>query len=216
MKKLRIPENLTTLAYKQIRTHLLTGPMEEGDRLTEEAVAQQLGISKSPIREAFTRLEADGLIRIEPRRGAYLRSFSIQEVIDIYDFREALEAHAVLTAQVTPALLAELEEHVRRNASSHAANDKTSYISGDIQFHTAIAAATGNRMLCQALDKLQDQLSILRRKTYDLSSSQAVAAHRAILAALAGPDRMVAVEAMRSHIRETRYRLVGFMRAGGG
>ncbi len=211
MRKLRIPDNLTKLAYKQIRGYLLSGQLEEGGRLTEESVAQQLGISKSPIREAFNRLEAEGLIRIEPRRGAYLRSFSIQEVADIYDFREALEVHTVLTAKITPELIDVLKASVARHASYHAADDKPNYIAEDIQFHGAIAAATGNERLCQALENLQHQLSLLRRKTYDLSSSKAPAAHAALLRALSKQDRAEAQELMRTHIRSTREQLVQYM-----
>ncbi len=212
MKKLRIPDNLTTLAYKHIRAHLLSGQLEEGDRLTEEALAQQLGISKSPIREALNRLETQGLIRIEPRRGAYLRSFSIQEVADIYDFREALEVHSVLTTKRTPDLIVFLEQSVARHAEFHAADDKPNYIAEDIRFHDAIAAATGNERLCQALENLQHQLSLLRRKTYDLSSSKAVAAHKGLLRALANDDRGEAQNLMRAHIRDTREQLIAFMK----
>ncbi len=213
MRKLRIPDNLTRLAYKQIRGYLLSGQLEEGGRMTEESVAQQLGISKSPIREAFNRLEAEGLIRIEPRRGAYLRSFSIQEVADIYDFREALEVHTVLTANITPELISFLEASVERHASYHTADDKPSYIAEDIQFHAAIAEATGNERLCQALENLQHQLSLLRRTTYDLSSSKAVAAHAGLLRALANHDREEAQSLMRTHIRGTRDQLVQHMRS---
>lgn len=214
MKKLRIPESLTSLAFRHIRTYLLSGELGEGERLTEESVAQRLGISKSPVREAFNRLEADGLIRIEPRRGVYLRTFSVQEVEDLYDFREALEIHAVRQARITPELIAGLEENVARHAEFHAARDRSSYIAVDIQFHAAIAAAAGNAMLCQALERLQDQLSILRRKTFDLSSSKAVTAHRAIVAALAGGDREAAAELMQRHIHETCEELMRFLAAG--
>jgi len=213
VRKLRIPENLTTLAYKQIRGYLLSGQLEEGGRLTEESVAQQLGISKSPIREAFNRLEAEGLIRIEPRRGAYLRKFSIREVADIYDFREALEVHAVRTAELTPELIAQLEKSVERHAQHHAANDKFSYIAEDIQFHSAIANATGNQRLCLALENLQHQLSLLRPKTYDLSSSTAVEVHAGLLRALAADDREEAQNLMRAHIRGTSDHLIAHMKA---
>src|SRR6266480_4132220 len=84
MRKIRIPENLTTLAYKAIKDSIWEGHLDEGARLTEERLSQLLGISKSPVREALNRLESEGLIRIEPRRGAYLRSFSIKEIDDLY------------------------------------------------------------------------------------------------------------------------------------
>src|SRR5215469_14007133 len=98
MKKLKIPSNLTTLAYNSIKEYILEGRLDEDSRLTEEFLSTQLGISKSPIREALNRLETEGLIRIEPRKGAYLRRLSVDEVAELYDLREALEAHVVRTA----------------------------------------------------------------------------------------------------------------------
>src|SRR5438876_11187946 len=99
MKKLKIPANLTALAYNSIKEYILDGRLDESSRLTEEFLSGRLGISKSPIREALTRLEAEGLIRIEARRGAYLPSLTIKEIDELYDLREALEVHAVRTAQ---------------------------------------------------------------------------------------------------------------------
>src|SRR5499427_1918248 len=107
MRKLKIPTNLTALAYRSIKDYILEGRLDEDSRLTEEFLSSQLGISKSPIREALNRLEAEGLIRIEARRGAYLRRLSIDEINELYDLREALEVHVVRTAKLTPALLAE-------------------------------------------------------------------------------------------------------------
>src|SRR5512146_589572 len=94
VRKLRIPDNLTTLAYRTIKDYIWEGRLDEGERLTEDFISRQLGISKSPVREALNRLESEGLIRIEPRKGAFLRSFTVKEVEDLYGVREALEAHA--------------------------------------------------------------------------------------------------------------------------
>jgi len=69
MKKLAIPNNLTTMAYNSIKEYIVNGRLDDNSRLTEEFLSTQLGISKSPIREALNRLEAEGLIRIEPRKG---------------------------------------------------------------------------------------------------------------------------------------------------
>jgi DNA-binding GntR family transcriptional regulator len=83
MKKLTNIPNLTELTYRSIKEQLLHGTLGEGTRLTEEQLANQLGISKSPVREALNRLEAEGLVCIESRRGAYVREFSLKEVSDL-------------------------------------------------------------------------------------------------------------------------------------
>src|SRR5215469_18757370 len=105
MRKLKIPTNLTSLAYRSIKDYILEGRLDEESRLTEEFLSGQLGISKSPIREALNRLEAEGLVRIEARRGAYLRKFTVKEVDDLYGLREALELHALRLGKFPPALL---------------------------------------------------------------------------------------------------------------
>src|SRR5579864_8031552 len=144
MKKLAIPSNLTTLAYNSIKNYILGGRLDENSRLTEEFLSTQLGISKSPIREALNRLETEGLIRIEPRKGAYLRALSPVEVAELYDLREALEAHVVRTARLTPAVLADLRQSLKRQQALLKSNDRMHYIAEDVHFHAELAQATGN------------------------------------------------------------------------
>jgi DNA-binding GntR family transcriptional regulator len=213
MKKLKIPANLTVLAYESIKQYILEGRLDGDARLTEEHLATQLGISKSPIREALNRLEAEGLIRIEPRRGAYLQDLSIHDIGELYDLREALETHAAHTAKLSPPLLLELKESVRRMRKFLRENDKARYIDEDIRFHAELANATGNGRLCKALENVQNQIWIFRRKTYDLSSSVAPDAHEAILLALEKDDRAAAAQAMSDHIGRVRRKLVAFLEA---
>src|SRR5205814_6407101 len=177
----------------------------------EEFLSTQLGISKSPIREALNRLETEGLIRIEPRKGAYLRRLSPEEVHDLYDLREALETHVVRTAKLTPALLAELHQSVKRQRTYLKANDRARYIEEDVHFHAQLAQATANAQLCAVLENIQNQIWLSRRKTYDLSSSTAPGHHEAIVAALEHKDREKAEATMREHIHNVRRHLVEFL-----
>jgi len=101
IKLAKIP-NLTELTYRSIKQSVLNGTLGELSRLTEESLATQLGISKSPVREALNRLEAEGLVRIEARRGAYVRQFSAKEIKDLYELRELLEVHAIDSVTITP------------------------------------------------------------------------------------------------------------------
>jgi DNA-binding GntR family transcriptional regulator len=211
LKKLTIPFTLTTRAYDSIKEYILEGRLDEDDRLTEESLANQLGISKSPIREALNRLESEGFIRIAPRRGAYLRRFSLEEIQELYDLREALEVHVTRTAQLTPALMAELEKSVKRSRSLLKVNDKPKYIEEDVRFHALLANATNNGELCRVLQNVQNRIWLSRRKTYDLSSSEAPDFHQAIVDALRQNDREEAQSAMRRHIGNVRQRLLAFL-----
>lgn len=211
MKKLKIPSNLTTLAYNSIKEYILDGRLDEDSRLTEEFLSTQLGISKSPIREALNRLETEGLIRIEPRKGAYLCRLTTEEVSELYDLREALETHVVRTANLTPARFADLHRSLKRQRAYLKANDKSHYIEEDVHFHAELARATANARLCAVLENIQNQIWLSRRKTYDLSSSAAPRYHEAILAALERKDRDKAAMVMREHIQNVRQRLVEFL-----
>ena len=211
MRKLKIPANLTDLAYDSIKQHILDGHFDGDARLTEEYLATQLGISKSPIREALNRLEAEGLIRIEPRRGAYLQGFSIKDIGELYDLREALEKHVALTAKVTPQLVVELDRSIQKMRKYLKENDKGRYIEEDMRFHAELAKATGNDRLGKMLENVQNQIWIFRRKTYDLSSSSAPDHHETIVRALEKNDRAKAAKAMSEHIGNVRQKLVEFL-----
>lgn len=208
VKRLRIPSNLTSLAYTSIKQYILDGRLDESSRLTEEFLSKQLGISKSPIREALNRLETEGLIHIEPRKGAYLKRLSREEISELYDLREALEAHAVLTAKLTVGLVAGLHQSLKGQRDFLKANDRQHYIQEDVHFHSELAHATHNTHLCTVLENIQNQIWISRRNSYDLSSSTAPDHHAGILDALESNDREKAVAAMRLHIQTVKQRLL--------
>jgi len=216
MKKIKAPQNLTALAYENIKNYILRQDLDEETRLTEESLSTQLGISKSPVREALNSLHTEGLIRIESRRGAYLRRFTAQEVKDLYDLREALEVYAVGVAIVTPELLAALRQSTLHTSKLLNANDRIGHIEEDTKFHGLIATATGNAELCRVLANIQNQIWLCRRKTYDLSASTSPDAHKAIVDALEKENRKEAQSAMRKHISLVRERLIKFMHQQNG
>ncbi len=211
MKKLAAPQNLTSLAYASIKNYILREDLDERTRLTEDGLSRQLGISKSPVREALNSLHTEGLVRIEARRGAYVRSFSLQEVMDLYGLREALEVYAVGIVAITPKLIKGLRQSIARTRTLLEDGDRLGHIEEDMNFHGLIASASGNAELCRALANIQNQLWLCRRKTYDLSASTAPSAHKAILDALQRGNRKAAQKAMRNHISLVRQRLVDFM-----
>jgi DNA-binding GntR family transcriptional regulator len=215
IRRIKPPQNLTALAYNSIKAYILRENLDEKTRLTEDFLSKQLGISKSPVREALNSLHTEGLIRIEARRGTYLRRFSAKEVKDLYDLREALEVYAVAIAELTPVLLTELHRSTQRTRQFLKTNDWLRHIEEDVRFHGLIFAATGNAELYRILGNIQNQTWLCRRKTYDLSSSTAPDAHEAILDALERDNREEAQTAMRSHIALVRQRLIAFMERAG-
>jgi DNA-binding GntR family transcriptional regulator len=204
MKKLTNVPNLTELTYRSIKEQVLDGTFREGTRLTEEQLANQLGISKSPVREALNRLEAEGLISIESRRGAYVKKFSRKEASDLYEFREVLELHSIAAAVITSTLLSKLAESIERTKVFLSSGDKLRHIEEDLKFHAMIAAASGNGEFCRVFQNIQQKSLICRYKTYHLSGSTAPVSHGRIYMALQMEDRAQAMLAMQEHIRYVR------------
>jgi DNA-binding GntR family transcriptional regulator len=214
LKILKVP-NLTDMAYLSVKQHLLNGALVEGARLTEESLATQLGISKSPVREALNRLESEGLVCIEARRGAFVRKFSIREVRDIYDLRELLEVHAIGIAKITPTLLRELADSVQRTRNHLEAGDKLAHVDEDIRFHGLIAAATENAEFARVFENVQQKSLLIRSKSYYLSGSTAPVSHQNIYEALCADDRPRAQDAMREHILYVRDTLLASLESDG-
>ncbi|MES2391177.1 MAG: GntR family transcriptional regulator [Acidobacteriota bacterium] len=210
----KIP-NLTELAYLSLKQRMLDGSLLEGARLTEESLASQLGISKSPVREALNRLESEGLVCIQPRRGAFVRTFSIDETRNLFDLRILLEVHAVGIAKVTSILLADLQQSIDRSRIYLEAGDKVAHVEEDIRFHSMIASSTGNSEFYSVFEKVQHKTILSRSKTYHLAPTHAPVGHQKIYDALKRGDREEAQQAMGDHIRFLRDSLLEFLHERG-
>ena len=209
--KLDIPEDLTRRAYRAIRDEILKGKLNHRKRLTEGFFASQFGISKSPIREAFNRLEADGLIAIRPRRGAFVVEFSVQDVNEIYELRELLETTAVRHVVFDRKTLAKLRGALNAAKDGLRKQDKVSYIPADFEFHRIIAQANTNSRLRKVLESMHGQMLILRHRTFELSSDRSVVEHERILEALEKGDNELAATLMGEHIRAVRAKLLEYL-----
>ena len=210
--RLKIPESLTQQAYRYIRDEIVQGRINGRQHLTEGFFATRYGISKSPIREALTRLESEGLITIVPRRGAFVRDFSIHDVEEIYELREILETRVVRDAVLNAKVLTRLRDIVRSAQSCLKKNDKPNYIREDMAFHTTLANASSNSRLRKMLESMHNQMLILRRQTFELSSHTSTTQHLRILEALEKGRKDRAAKLMEQHIREVRDHLVDHMR----
>ncbi|GAA3762223.1 GntR family transcriptional regulator [Terriglobus aquaticus] len=208
MKKLQVSLSLTEQAHESIKHYILAKNPGADVRLTETFFADQLGISKSPVREALNSLQSEGLVRIEPRRGAYVHRFSAKEIGDLYDLREALESFAAMIVPITPDLVSTLQQSVKRTEDLLVSGHKAAYIDEDIFFHQSIVAATGNLELLRVHNNLQDKLWLCRCQTYRLTSSDTPSAHRAIAEAIARQDREQAKKETSDHIRFVRSALL--------
>ncbi|MGH9465950.1 MAG: GntR family transcriptional regulator [Terriglobales bacterium] len=206
---------MTRQAYRRIRDGILSGEMGGDHRLSEQVLAQALGISKSPIREALNQLEVEGLIRIQPRRGAFVRTFSLRDVEEIYDVRAALECHLMRSVRLSPAHNARLHRLLDDARRYFRAQDGPRYVRADVAFHGLLAHCGDNGRLQQILDRMCGQLLLLRRRTYSLTGERSAQEHHQILQALEAGDNRKAERLMAHHIGRVRGALLETMRGNG-
>ncbi|MCC6682383.1 MAG: GntR family transcriptional regulator [Phycisphaeraceae bacterium] len=166
-------------AYAHIRSRLLSGNLPAGTRLSEISVANEMGISKTPVREAIRRLEVEGLLEQVPRVGTIVRTPSRRQIIELYEYREALENHAILLAidRIKPKELELMERMCQRlrqiavkfRESGQATLSKEMIeeaLSVDLAFHMVILCATSNQKIVHEVERSRVLTQILCMSRY--------------------------------------------------
>ncbi|MCB4379217.1 GntR family transcriptional regulator [uncultured Tateyamaria sp.] len=195
-------------AYAQLLAAIRTGEFAPGDRLRETDVADRLNLSRTPVREALRRLEADGIVEHRPRLGAVIRQLSHAELVELYEMRIVLERTAAEMA-AKHAAAAEIDALRDLNsAMSKGSPAEAAALNQD--FHRGIYLATRNRFLLDAARALNNALMLMGPTT--LADQQRIevvtAQHDDILTAIAASDSAAAGEAAEAHLQTSlRYRL---------
>jgi DNA-binding GntR family transcriptional regulator len=142
-------DSLARSAADWIAAHIISGDIKPGEKLTETGLAERMGISRSPVREALQALSRDGLITVEPRRGARVNRLNAQDAADLYTCRLLLEppCTALAAEALTDATAAELENTFQRMAAAVAARDSMEYVDALKHYNWTVLAACPNRIL---------------------------------------------------------------------
>jgi len=206
-------ENLTLWqrVYDHLRGEILEGRLEPGAELAEVGLAEQLGVSRGPIREAIGRLASEGLVTVRPRRGAVVRSLSREEFLQLYQVREALERMAVKLAvpRLTGEQFRELAA-LNDTMDEHAARGEVAeFFEANVAFHEQLLEACGNAKLEELYRQLLGQLGRYRMRSLTLRGNlrRSVSEHAAILRAARRGDAERAAQLMAEHIRVPQRRL---------
>lgn len=188
-------------AYRRLLADIKSGQLLPGARLRETELAERLGISRTPVREAIRQLEADGLVTHQARQGATIRNLDYAEVIELYEMRSVLEGTASRLAarmaqRVEVVELTELNDALAASEPGAAAQELNR------QFHRTLLDAARNRFLVKTMSALQKTLLILGPTTLsDPTRPEAAAAeHAAVIRAIAAHDGDAAEAAMRAHV----------------
>ncbi len=191
-------------AFEYIRRRILTFQLLPGVKISEEEVAQALGTSRTPVREALNRLAEQGLVESRLNRGFTVKVFKRKEVEDHYILRETLESLALrLTIQSLNAeKIRNLRDVVKAYPSLMKSHDLARFNDADERFHDLIALYSGNSALYEALKNLQDKIRIVRRYDHIRSSSfqETFEEHSEILTYMIHGQAAKARKAMSDHI----------------
>ncbi|MGH2560958.1 MAG: GntR family transcriptional regulator [Thermomicrobiales bacterium] len=203
---------LNERVYRRLREIVISGTIPLGARLDEISLAGELGVSRTPLREAIGRLTQEGLVEYRPYRGNFVRGFTVTRLNDLYEVRKVLEALAIRTAvaKLSDQQLDTLRAILGDVDTALARGDLTAYSAADRRFHAAIADFSGNEILIQSLNRLTDQIQVARvMANRDPHVVERTAHERPrILAALASRDADAAAALMEEHIEGVRRAVV--------
>lgn len=192
-------------AYRRLRDGIVQGTLRPGSRISERSMANALGISAQPVREALRRLEQDGMVVTLPRRGTVVAEIGPERLAELGRIRAALEgvAAALAAERMSGDDLAELAQIVRGMRSATAAADTEALAELNERFHAILQGATGNLFLVKSLEALRayDDLGRLRAiGSAPKDMPKALREHASILAALKARDAALAEARMRHHV----------------
>jgi GntR family transcriptional regulator, gluconate operon transcriptional repressor len=195
--------SLAENAADRIREQVLIGGYRQGQHLVEAKIADELQISRGPVREAFKMLRAEGLLTEEPRRGTFVVSITAQDVRDIYGLRAAIEGAAVklLCQAQDPVSLKKLDEAVEAIGTAAAKGDTAAIARADLAFHEQLCLLSGNLRLLDTFRRYVPVLrGLLRMDERVLSSTEHVAdQHRPVVYAIKAGDEAEAVRLVTEH-----------------
>ena len=195
-------------AYEQIWKQLVFASERKEQRLSDVALAEKLGVSRTPVRQALERLVKDGLVRSDPRRGFWVRLFTVQDIHEVYDLRGALEVLALRLAapRLDPADLREQLELLYRVRAQLDQRPVSLFLQCDFRLHTLLIRASHNGRLIDYLSGLRSQFSIFQVKDtrYPQRMGSALDEHEQILLALLEKDVEKAAELLATHIAHSK------------
>lgn len=211
---------LRDVVCNSLRQAILLGELKPGERLMEIHLADRLGVSRTPIREAIRKLALEGLVTIVPRRGAEVAQITEKSMNDVLEVRRALDALCAELAceRITPGELENLRLSCESFEAAVKTADATEIAHADVALHDIIVRATGNQRLIQLVNNLAEQMYRYRFE-YIKDTSQhetLVEEHRIIYQSILGKDKETAAQAAKTHIDNQEKAIIRRIRLDSG
>ncbi len=208
MRKLAEYPNLRERVYEILKKTIIFQEIPPGNKIDEESLARTLGVSRTPIRESLCRLENEGIVKIIPRRGAFVVKHSKERIIEILLVREVLEGFAARLAvdHMDERTIEEMKSLFKGFSESNIRDRSKDYAQADLEFHTRIVKKSKNDFLISLMNILNDHIQMLRLRTVAIKgrAERSLSEHVRIIEALEKGNPSSAESLMRRHIRNIR------------
>lgn len=210
---------LREIVFETLRDTIISGKMGPGERLMEIQLAEEMGVSRTPVREAIRKLELEGFVVMVPRKGAYVAGVSIKDIVDVFEVRAALEGLAARLA-AERATEEELDLLERSIVSINEVSDGKNInqtIERDIDFHEALYQASRNQKLIGIITNLKEQLQRYRATSLAVEGrpKDAVDEHKHIVEAISERDGDLAAKLAQEHIENAENVMLSALRKSG-
>jgi len=219
LRKIKKPESLADQAYDLIRKDILTGKLAPNEDLREEKFAMELGISRTPLREAIRRLATDGLVNLQTGKPAMVSSFTKEDALHQMEVRKLLETYNVeqVVHCVTPQFLIRLKDNLKLQKTASDNNNFHDFIELDREFHLLLADQNPNIKLCEMIHTINTGVNrafLILANTYPISAMEASGEHQEIIAALEKQNELAARIAMHEHMDNIERRFLHYYEEG--
>lgn len=199
---------LREIVYEELKKQILTGKIAPGTRMMEVELAEAMDVSRTPVREATRKLEKDGLVVIEPRRGAYVSEISVKDMVDTLVVRESLEGLAASLAcqRITREELEQLDAMTNRYSDAIASGNMDQIIQEDESFHRAIVELSGNKTLNSLFETVRELALRFRYLYYeDFSRYENMPTeHMSIVEAIRSGEPAMARDVSEKHVNKLK------------
>jgi DNA-binding GntR family transcriptional regulator len=203
------PKSLTQIAYEKLRESILNGEMRAGELYNEMAIAKQLGISRTPIREALLEMSNKGMVTFLPRRGVVVRSLSEEDVEELFELRQVLENHFIVKISAAPSNydFSVLERNIQKQKTAALKSNVPDYLRFNGAFHGAMAEMCKNQRMMDIYAAIVDLIRLLALQSLQKPmrmQSRLIPQHEAMLQAIKSGDNNLATALLTIHLQESK------------
>jgi DNA-binding GntR family transcriptional regulator len=205
---------LGNIVYESLKESILNGSLKPGEKLMESRIAEDLGVSRTPVREAIRKLEKEKYVKMIPRKGAYVEDLTMEDILEVLEIRIVLEglASKLAARNISDDMKLKIQRNIENFDNASSELDRKELISLDEKFHHIIYQSSGNKKLNEIVRELQDQFQRFRLSYFsELSNYMKLAnSHNKLYEAIISGDEVAAEKYAKEHIEEIRDNIISW------